>query len=197
MGNLASGSALGGGPGEGHDRGQALVVVVRRRVDRDAELVAVLLATGEGAERDVAAHRRDRARVLDRVAGVAGRRAGGEVAAVLDDDVELGRELVRGVAVDDRAALELEGAGQRAAVLDVDLAGAGRVAGAHVGGAGEDRRGFLRVLDGQRASGERGVRVGRGGGEVRAGGGGDADGDQHRRERRERAPRAGDEDGQT
>ena len=55
----------------------------------------------------------------------------------------------------------------------------------------------LELVDRKRAGGERGVGVGRGGGEVGAGGGRDADGDQHRRERRERAPRAGDENGQT
>src|SRR3954451_23396806 len=67
---------LGGVPGE-HDRGVvALVGVPGRAVHVDAELIAVLLATGEVAEPDGAVHRAERAGVLDRVAHVAARRRG-------------------------------------------------------------------------------------------------------------------------
>src|SRR3954449_6691298 len=130
------GSGLGGVPGEG-DRGVvALVVVVRRRVERDAEAVAVLLAAGERAQAGdrlaERAHVGERARVLVDVVGVAAGRgvAAGPGAAVVEDDVQLAGERVGGVAVVRLAAGERERAAERAGVGDVDDAVGGVVAGA-------------------------------------------------------------------
>src|SRR5919199_3177289 len=80
---------LGRVPGERGRRAAALVHVSGRAVERGRELVLVLLVRGERAEGDVRAHGGQRARVLRRVARVAGRRAAREVAAVLDDEVDL------------------------------------------------------------------------------------------------------------
>src|SRR5918997_5013249 len=56
---------LGGVPGELHLGRVALIRVAGRAVELDVELVAVLLAAGERAERDRGAHRGERAAVLD------------------------------------------------------------------------------------------------------------------------------------
>src|SRR5215217_1561526 len=86
--------ALGGVEVELHGRAVALVRVVRRGVERHREPVAVLVARRVRAERDVLAHRGERARVLDRVVAVAARRQ-----AVGDDQVELVRQRVARVGV--------------------------------------------------------------------------------------------------
>src|SRR3954447_18116797 len=88
-------------PGERDRRGVALVGVPGGRVHVDVELVAVLLAAGEGAEADRARDGGELSGVLDLVVAVAARRGrrAGERAAVDDLDVELARERVARVAV--------------------------------------------------------------------------------------------------
>jgi hypothetical protein len=120
---------LGGVPVELDRRAVALIRVPRRAVEQERELVAVLLVGDVGAEAadQVAggAHLGDRAAAAlrDVVTVAAGRRgAVRERAAVDDRDVELARQRVGPVRVDQRGAREREHAAQAAGVLDVDRA---------------------------------------------------------------------------
>src|SRR3954447_7310633 len=124
------GCGLGGGPVELDARRAALVGVAGAAVELDRELVALLLGAGERAEAadEVACgpHLGDRAaRVLGHVVAVTARggRAAGPGAAVDDREVQLARQRVRAVGVDQRGAREREDAAQVAGVLDVDRAG--------------------------------------------------------------------------
>src|SRR5204863_8028295 len=94
----------------------ALVCVVRARVERGGELVAVLVARWVAAESCCRAEPGERARVLDRVTSVTGgRRRATPEAAVLHDQVDLARQRGRNrVVVGQVGTRQRERAGQRA-----------------------------------------------------------------------------------